>query len=44
VNRAFEIENAKGDILKEKTILKQDYGSFTADTELTFNFKVLTES
>jgi hypothetical protein len=42
VNQLFEIENGVGELSKDKTTLTQNYGSFTADTELTFNFKVLS--
>jgi hypothetical protein len=42
VNQLFEIESKVGELSKDKTTLTQNYGSFTADTELTFNFKVLS--
>ena len=39
----FEIENAHPDeISKDLTVMNQDFGNFTADTELTFNFRVLS--
>lgn len=43
VNRLFEIQSQVGELSKDKTTLIQNYGSFTADTELTFDFKVLSK-
>ena len=43
VNRFFEIDNAHPDeVSKDLTMMNQDFGNFTADTELTFNFRVLS--
>ncbi len=40
VNHFFEILHADpNDISKDKTILTQNFGNFTADTELTFDFR-----
>lgn len=43
VNRFFEIDNTHPDeVSKDLTMMNQDFGNFTADTELTFNFRVLS--
>lgn len=43
VNHFFEIDHEVADeISADKTILKQDFGNFTADTEMTFNFRNLS--
>jgi hypothetical protein len=43
VNHFFEIENAHPDeISKDKTMMNQNFGNFTEDTELTFNFRILS--
>ena len=42
LNRIFNFCNANpNNLSKDKTTLVQDYGNFTADTELTFEFEVI---
>ena len=43
VNHFFEIDHeVPEEISADKTVLKQDFGNFTADTEMTFNFRTLS--
>lgn len=43
VNHFFEIDHGVAEeISEDKTILNQDFGNFTADTEMTFNFRTLS--
>ena len=43
VNHFFEIESeSPEEVSRDKTILTQDFGNFTAETELTFNFRMLS--
>jgi hypothetical protein len=44
VSHLIEIENAEaGELSANRTTLVKDYGNFTADTELTFSFKMLSK-
>jgi len=43
VSHLIEIENVTGQLSPNKTTLFKDYGNFTAETELTFSFKMLSK-
>ena len=44
VGQLFRITNAPPELLSRgNTVMEEEYGNFTASTELTFNFKTLTK-